>query len=125
LTATEAVGRFAATTHAPRAARHFVVDALQAWGFSREFADDAALVSTELATNAVVHAGSPFSITVAAGDSQVRISVRDASPIAPHAANKGVMAQSGRGLGLVAALSSDWGLELFADGKIIWAELRR
>ena len=53
------VRTFAFSRDAPAAARHFAVATLRGWG-AGDLADDAALVVTELAANAVVHARSAF-----------------------------------------------------------------
>ena len=84
---------------------------------------DAELLVTELAANAVVHAGSEFTVCLAAQPTTVRISVQDASPGRPVARVAGLEC-SGRGLALVASLASDWG-SAGRSGKIVWAELRR
>ncbi|MCU1494026.1 MAG: sensor histidine kinase [Acidimicrobiaceae bacterium] len=117
------VAEFAPALDAPGAARHFVVDALHTWGYEGTLVDDAALVVTELATNAVLHAGSHFSVDVRPDGSGVRISVRDASPVVPSVGNDLLMALSGRGLFLVAELASGWGVDIRAHGKIVWAVL--
>ena len=72
---------FAFSREAPAAARHFTVATLTAWG-AADFADDAALVVTELAANAIVHAHSAFTVILSALDDLLRISVRDATPLA-------------------------------------------
>jgi anti-sigma regulatory factor (Ser/Thr protein kinase) len=115
---------FSAERDAPRSARHFVTDALVGWGHGGELLEDAKLVVTELATNAVVHAHSPFSVIARAENSRVRVSVRDASPVTPTLCDDDPSALSGRGIRLVAAVSADWGVELTADGKSVWAVLR-
>jgi hypothetical protein len=71
---------FAFSREAPAAARHFTVATLAAWG-AADFADAAALVVTELAANAVVHAHSAFTVILSALDDLLRISVRDATPL--------------------------------------------
>ena len=53
------------------------------------------------------------------------MSVRDASPVRPTLRDEDPLRSSGRGLRLIAALASDWGVELEADGKTVWAELQR
>jgi serine/threonine-protein kinase RsbW len=53
----------------------------------------------------------------------VRLSVHDASQVEPTLRKDGPNVPSGRGVRLVAALSVDWGVELSADGKTVWAEL--
>jgi MEDS: MEthanogen/methylotroph, DcmR Sensory domain/Histidine kinase-like ATPase domain len=116
---------FAFSRETPAAARHFAVEALRRLG-AAELADDAALVVTELAANAVVHAHSAFTVDLAVGPDLLRISVRDASPLPPAAAGPALPAAPLHGLGAVAALASRWGAEPAAPaGKAVWAELRR
>jgi anti-sigma regulatory factor (Ser/Thr protein kinase) len=117
--------RFPAERSAPGSARHFVTDALERWGDAAALVDDARLVVTELATNAVVHAGSPFSVDVRPGAGGVRVSVHDASPVAPTLCDADSLAVSGHGLRLVEAIATDWGIELETGGKTVWAELTR
>ena len=107
---------FALSGDAPAAARHFAVEAVRRLG-AADLADDAALVVTELAANAVVHAHSGFTLDLAAGPDMLRISVRDASPLP---------AAPLHGLGAVDALASRWGVESAGhSGKSVWVELRR
>lgn len=122
--ANEVSAEFSATRDAPRSARHFVADALVRSGHAGALLEDAKLLVSELATNAVVHAGSPFSVVVRAEDSRVRVSIRDASTVTPTLRDEGPGAVSGRGIRLVAALSADWGVEVTADGKTVWVELQ-
>jgi MEDS: MEthanogen/methylotroph, DcmR Sensory domain len=109
---------------APRAARRFVIDTLVEWG-DRALVEDAALVVTELATNAVVHADSDFTVAISSSSTAVRISVGDASSTAPKMGDTSLVASSGRGLGMVASLVSHWGDEPFGVGKVVWAEFHR
>jgi anti-sigma regulatory factor (Ser/Thr protein kinase) len=120
----EVSAEFSAERDAPRGARHFVADILAGGGHAGTLLEDAELLVTELATNAVIHAHSPFSIVVRADHSRVRISVSDTSAVRPAQRDEGPMATSGHGLRLVAALSVDWGVEVTADGKTVWAELQ-
>jgi anti-sigma regulatory factor (Ser/Thr protein kinase) len=116
---------FAAELGAPASARRFVVAALRSDGHETDVVDDAALVLTELAANALMHARSAFRVAVTSEPGLVCISVHDASPVLPIPRDQELMAQSGRGLGLVAAVSRRWGVDLTPDGKVVWAELRR
>jgi hypothetical protein len=115
---------FSARRDAPGSARHFVADTLVRCGHDEDLIEDAKLVVTELATNAVVHARSPFSVAVRAEDSRVRVSVRDSCPVTPTLCDDGPSVPSGHGIRLVDALSADWGVELTADGKTVWADLQ-
>jgi anti-sigma regulatory factor (Ser/Thr protein kinase) len=115
--------RFPAKNEAPRAARRFVAEALTRWGVDGPSLDDARLVLSELTSNAVVHARSPFSVVIRPEGSRVRIAVHDTSRVRPTVRNSGVMGTSGRGLRLVAALAVDWGVDVTADGKTVWATM--
>jgi anti-sigma regulatory factor (Ser/Thr protein kinase) len=120
----EISGHFPAERDAPGRARRFVSEALDCWGASGATAQDAQLAVTELATNAVLHAQSPFSVVASRDGSVVRISVHDASPVVPTLRDDGPLGTSGRGLRLLAAIADDWGVEITTDGKTVWAELR-
>ena len=113
---------FLPVANAPTEARRFTTDTLVAWSRG-DLVDDAAVVVSELASNAVVHARSEFTVTVArAADGGIRISVRDASPLLPRPRYAAALAGSGRGLGLVTAMATDWGTDELAHGKVVWAD---
>jgi hypothetical protein len=111
--------RFPADVESPRAARHFVSDVMREWGFSREARDEAELVTTELAANAVLHADSAFSVLLNAASEVVRIAVHDTMPSDPTL----LVVRPRRGLGLVSGISRDWGVDVTANGKTVWAEV--
>ena len=90
-----------------------------------ETLEDAKLVVTELVTNALLHGQPPLTLRVAQKGEQLRVEVQDASRVMPVIPRPNHDAMTGRGLGLVAALSSTWGVEPTAHGKVIWAELDR
>jgi anti-sigma regulatory factor (Ser/Thr protein kinase) len=122
---TEEVREFASGLRAPRSARRFVVETLERWGREEELVDDAALVVTELATNAVIHAQSDFVVALSSAGGRVRVAVRDADPAVPILRDTaGTTGTSGRGLLLVAALADRWGTHSTRDGKTVWAEFR-
>jgi hypothetical protein len=125
LTAPAATRAFAFSGDAPAAARHFAVDAVRRLG-DADLADDAALVVTELAANAIVHAQTGFTVDLRVGPDVLRISVRDASPLPGGVAVARLPAAPLHGLGAVDALASHWGVEpLGHSGKSVWVELRR
>ena len=120
----DATARFRAGPDAPFAARRFVGGLLVCRPFAgRVSADDVQLVVSELATNAVVHAGTPFSVSISSDESVIRIAVSDGSVAPPVMRDVAPRAVSGRGLRLVAAVSGDWGVERGPAGKTVWAEL--
>lgn len=104
-------------------ARRLVEAVFGAWGFS---AADAAVVVSELVTNAVEHAGrKPVRVTLALlGGGRVRISVVDLSRQLPQPRGAGAEDESGRGLALVGLMSSGWGVDHLRWGKRVWAELK-
>ena len=80
---------------------------------------------SELATNAVIHAQSDFSVVLHACGGGVRIEVCDGSSVAPILRDlTSVVAPSGRGVALVAKLATRWGSESTYEGKTVWADLR-
>jgi len=105
-----------------RRVRRFVRDAL------RDSHDAASLaeievVACELATNAVVHARTPFRVSIARTPRSVKIAVTDASFARPQHLDAHADRDGGRGVGLVAAFSKAWGTVIEADGKTVWAEV--
>jgi anti-sigma regulatory factor (Ser/Thr protein kinase) len=119
--ADRAVQAFAGDTAAPGHARLFVVNVLTRWG-RPDLIDDAVLVASELATNAVIHCRSQFLVQLRRNGSNVRIEVIDDSSREPVPTVAGQLATSGRGLSLVEAVSRDWGFDLIDPGKAVWAE---
>ena len=117
---------FSFSRDAPAAARHFAVDAARQLG-AADLADDVALVVTELAANAVVHAHTGFTVELSAAGQTLRIAVSDGSPLPPEADAAAVLrAVPLHGLCAVDGLARRWGAEpLGRMGKSVWAELRR
>ena len=107
----------------PGRARRLVVAALEQCGHDEILVADAALVLSELASNAVLHAGSPFSVSVRATGSTLRIAVSDSAPLRASSHDGGLIPRPAHGLSLVQALCCCWGVEGTAGGKVVWAEL--
>ena len=113
---------FAGRREDTRAARYFALGMLRPWR-DEQLAADAALVVTELATNAVLHAGSAFSVSLALSRTVIRISVGDTIPLGQPGGDAWPHAEPGHGLGVVAAVAARWGFERLGSGKTVWAEL--
>ncbi|TNH28645.1 ATP-binding protein [Micromonospora orduensis] len=112
-----------ADPQSPAAARKLVARHCRTWGMET-VVDRAMVVTSELISNAVLHARTDIDITVTAMEKALRISVRDRAADAPHAAAPTAASQvseGGRGLPIIAALTTRWGFFAFGDGKTVWA----
>lgn len=119
----EVTAFFAAGVASICAARHQATEQLQAWGLDEQL-PTAALVVSELATNAVLHANSEFSLTLAKEDDSLCIAVGDESEAPPRLGTLPPDARAGGfGLKIVNDLSSAWGWEPRPHGKTVWAAL--
>jgi hypothetical protein len=119
----DVVADFTAECDMPGRARRLVVAALEQCGHEQIVVGDAALVLSELASNAVLHAGSPFSVTVRTEASTLRVAVQDSTPLRSRLRDGGLIPRPTHGLCVVQALSTCWGVEDTPDGKVVWAEL--
>jgi anti-sigma regulatory factor (Ser/Thr protein kinase) len=121
--AVEQTWEFAAAHQAPGEAREVLVGGLRRRGHDDAFLHDVRLIVTELAANAVVHARSPFSVSLSDRGSIVRIRVGDQSPVAPAMRDTSRTRSSGRGLRMISALATRWGVDYTPGGKVVWVEL--
>ncbi|MEN3273682.1 MAG: hypothetical protein V7636_2443 [Actinomycetota bacterium] len=110
------------TEQAAALARHFVRDALVEIGASN-ILDPAALLTSELVANALMHGSPPLSVEVLAVDAGVRVAVRDTHPDLPSVRGAISDDEHGRGLLLVDALASAWGVDADPPGKAVWFQL--
>ncbi|MER5643130.1 ATP-binding protein [Streptosporangium sp. NPDC002524] len=90
--------------------------------------DDCVLLTSEIATNAVIHSrsgeGGAFTVTVACSATGVRVSVQDEGSSETPAANRAPAdATGGRGLPLLEALAHRWGVVREAGSNKVWFEL--
>jgi len=104
-------------------AREFVRRWVQEAG-AAHLVDEASLIVTELATNAVLHAASPYEVRLSQAEGVIRIEVSDGDAGTPEPQPFSAEAESGRGMVLVSALSASWGVEDRPRGKVTWAEVR-
>src|ERR1700728_4513303 len=129
---------------AAAAARRFVRDTLCSWNLAGErsgagggdepdtLVDDAVLLTSELVTNAVLHAGTPVQVTCRLlGDlsgGAIEIAVLDRRPAQirpdrPHSAAEAAERTNGRGLQLPSELASAWGVTYARAAKAVWFRL--
>src|ERR1700712_1532110 len=113
-----------ATPAAASVARLFVRCLCEEWGVAA-VADVAELLSSELVTNAVLHARSAIELEAACNGPHLRIDVRDCGPgpVAPTTLASSTEAEGGRGLAIVASLAASWGVEESSSGKSVWFTL--
>lgn len=84
---------------------------------------DTALVVSELVTNAVLHGDGEVRLRVVAGPGSLRVAVHDASEDRPVVAEPSPDTVGGRGLRIIEAVATDWGITEDGRGKWVWAEL--
>jgi hypothetical protein len=85
--------------------------------------DDAGIVVTELAANAVLHARSAFTVSVARSAAGVTIRVGDYAPVERDHEARPFEIRQGHGLSVVRQLARRWGVDRTPDGKCVWVEL--
>jgi anti-sigma regulatory factor (Ser/Thr protein kinase) len=119
----------ARTPASVRRAREHTVRVLRDWGAHDDTVDNARLVVSELATNALHHAGSrvggSFTVGLEALGDVVEISVWDPDPTPPVEGVPEPTGTCGRGLLIVALSSLRWGHRTPSSGpgKVVWAHL--
>ena len=105
-----------------REARRFLGAVLREWG-TDDFEFAAPQVLSELATNAALHARSSYTVELHLDEDCLQIEVTDGSARLPRVRSYAADATTGRGMGLVAALSSAWGATTNGNGKTVWARV--
>jgi anti-sigma regulatory factor (Ser/Thr protein kinase) len=106
------------------AARRFASQALVHQGGHGPMLDKMQLLVTELTTNAVIHAHSPIRLSVMPAADHVRVEVRDDDPTPLGTPTRpSPDAERGRGLWLVDALATCWGVNNNERGKTVWFEV--
>jgi anti-sigma regulatory factor (Ser/Thr protein kinase) len=106
-------------------ARHLLKDSLDA--VDDDVRRTAVLLADELVVNAILHTGGTLTLSCDLDDDQVRIGVCDDAPDRDDvgADELDVRRTSGRGLFLVDALATGWGVEPNDGGKCVWFRLDR
>jgi anti-sigma regulatory factor (Ser/Thr protein kinase) len=113
---------------APGAARKYCVEQLTRTlnpGQERdEVAGEARLIVSELVTNSVAARSTRVGLSIEFHAAQLRISVSDDAAGVPHICRSGPTDLRGRGLAIVQATASRWGVTpTYPSGKQVWADL--
>jgi anti-sigma regulatory factor (Ser/Thr protein kinase) len=107
------------TARSAKEGRRFVVQVLTDWDCAG-LIDAAALLASEVITNAVLHARTPLTVTVERTDMDaVQVKVTDGSPHLPRRGKSTADATTGRGVGLLDDLASSWSVRPTAAGKTV------
>lgn len=108
-------------------ARRFVRETLDEFG-AEDLTEEAVLATSELVTNAVVHAGTPVRVALDVDPRGLRLEVEDLHPhrfLPLGADGPDDDAEHGRGLFIAAALARAWGVEYSAGSKRVWLRMER
>jgi anti-sigma regulatory factor (Ser/Thr protein kinase) len=103
-------------------ARQFAARTLAAWG-AEQLEDDVRVVASELATNALLHARTEFTLGLSLDSDRLRVTMVDGSPVQPRMRRfDSTESTTGRGLRMVRELTQAWGVEQDGVGKVVWCE---
>jgi anti-sigma regulatory factor (Ser/Thr protein kinase) len=101
-----------------REARRFIDAALSQWGLE-SVRDTALLLTSEIVTNAILHARTPVRLTIDRHRGDVVITVTDGSVHSPIRRRQSKDATTGRGIDLLDQLAAEWSVDIGADGKTL------
>jgi anti-sigma regulatory factor (Ser/Thr protein kinase) len=116
----EASRSFAGDGPSVGAARRFAAEMAEQWQLE-ELGWPVVQVISELASNAVIHARTDFTVRLSFDGGLFTVEVLDSSPRRAHARAYGADATTGRGLRMVEQLSRSWGVSTSGAGKAVWA----
>jgi serine phosphatase RsbU (regulator of sigma subunit)/anti-sigma regulatory factor (Ser/Thr protein kinase) len=108
----------------PSRVRQWMTTHLREWSVPEPIIGAAILCTSELTTNALLHAGTAAQVHVDVNAERLVVSVADTgtrgSVIRAHA---DTMSSRGRGLGLIEELSDSWGTDPTVRGSTVWFEM--
>jgi anti-sigma regulatory factor (Ser/Thr protein kinase) len=105
-------------------ARRFATRTLVGWG-AEQLEDDVQVVASELATNALLHARTEFTLGLVLDGDRLRVTLADGSAVQPRMRRfDSTESTTGRGLRMVAELAQAWGVQKDGVGKAVWCEFR-
>ncbi len=103
-------------------ARHFVRHVFRI--YPSQTVETAELLTSELATNAVLHARTAFDVIASENNQALRVAVHDGNNRMPVPLAREPWDLHGRGLSIVELLSDHWGALKTSPGKTVWFDLR-
>lgn len=107
--------RLEAATQARRHVRQHLV----AWELD-DLVDPVVLLTSELVTNALLHARPVITVSVRRDGAGVRVEVGDGSGVQPVHRRRSDTATTGRGVQLLDSVSDGWGCTALGEGKLVW-----
>lgn len=115
--------RFEATPESVARVRRFVAESLST--VADQVVDDIVLMASELATNAVRHAGTTYTVAVDDMDGEINVVVTDHGGGLPVRKSPTQAEFTGRGILIVDTLSNEWGVETSPHATRVWFRVRR
>jgi anti-sigma regulatory factor (Ser/Thr protein kinase) len=116
------VKRYATSAEHPAEARRIVRSALRE--APDEIVEAVELLTSELITNAIIHGSSEPELILEVDAGSVRVEVQDRDPrLNLQALQVEPSSEHGRGLAIVDALASSWGIEPQGPGKVVWFQM--
>lgn len=104
-------------------ARRFVLDL--GWADDEKTREQLGALTSELVTNAVLHARTPFTLKVSVMANRIRVAVTDGSKARPTLKQHEKTSPTGRGLRIIESIADRWGVDPARSGKTVWFELDR
>ncbi len=117
--------RLGSVASAPGDARHAVSGQLARWEVDDELVDPIVLATSELVTNAILHARPPIDLRLRATGDRLLLEVQDRDLLRPRRRRPHDDDEHGRGLNIVEAISEEWGTHRTPTGKTVWCWVRR
>ncbi|MEU4419755.1 SpoIIE family protein phosphatase [Actinoplanes sp. NPDC024001] len=108
----------------PSRVRQWMTTRLREWSVPEPVIGAAILCTSELTTNALLHAGTPAQVHIDLNAERLLVSVADTGTRGSVIrAQTDTLASRGRGLGLIEELSDSWGTDPTVRGSTVWFEM--
>lgn len=108
----------------PSRVRQWMTTRLREWSVPEPVIGAAILCTSELTTNALLHAGTPAQVRIDLSAERLLVSVADTGTRGSVTrARTDAMSSRGRGLGLIEELSDTWGTDPTVRGSTVWFEM--